>query len=87
MIASEIAIGRRARLCVTPDGIGYFYGTINDFDDDHVLMEMDSGSIILVPWWELVATDDAPKDLDPVDRLTAILMEQTLFGGQARPPR
>ena len=80
MISSDIHAGCRARLTVTEDGHGYFYGTVSDFDGETVLMEMDSGSVILVPWWELVATDDAPEDLDPVDRLAAILMEQTLFG-------
>ena len=87
MIPSEIISGTRARLCVTKDGHGYFYGTVSDFDGKQALMEMNSGSVILVLWWELVATDDPPKRLDPVDRLASILIEQALFGDQARPLR
>ena len=87
MIPAEISVGRRARLCVTDDGHGYFYGTIAEIDSEHVVMQMDSGAIILVPWWELVATDAPPKALDPVDKLASLLTEQLLFPDRRRPFR
>ena len=80
MVSSEIAIGGRARLCVSADGTGYYYGTIAGFDGHDVLMAMDSGSEITVPWYELVATDEPPQKLDPVERLTALLIEGLRFG-------
>ena len=84
MIPAEIKSGQRARLCVTEDGHGYFYGTVADFDGQDVLMSMDSGSVILVPWWEIVQTTDPPRSLDPVDRLASLLMESLLFPPSTR---
>ena len=75
MIASEIHPGRRARLCVTPTGAGYCYGTVEDFDGADVLMRMDSGSTLIVPWHEIVGTEEPVQDLDFVDRLAARLIE------------
>ncbi len=78
MIPSEITIGHRARLCVTTDGHGYFYGTVEDFAGDDVLMQMDSGSTILVPWYEIIGTDEPRRSLDPAQKLEALLMEWLL---------
>ena len=80
MIPSEIIVGTRARLTVSENGTGYYYGTIAGFDGHDVLMDMDSGAQINVPWYELVATDEPPRKLDPVERLTALLIEQMRFG-------
>ena len=79
MVPAEIHIGCRARLCITDDGHGYFYGTVKEFDGERALLEMDSGSVIRVPWWELVGTEEPPRKLDPVQKLEALLMEGLLF--------
>ena len=73
MIPSEIALGKRVRLCVSERGHGYCWGHIAAFAVGRCEVNMDSGRRLVVPWWELVDGDVPPQErVRPLPLMTLI---------------
>ena len=62
MIPSEIALGKRVRICVSERGHGYCFGRIAAFDGERCHVDMDSGRCLSVPWWELIDGGVPPQE-------------------------
>ena len=62
MIPSEIKLGRRVRICVSERGHGYACGRIAAFAKGRCEVDMDSGSRLSIPWWELVDARVPPQE-------------------------